>query len=90
MSVISKLEPPDSKPGFTIEHILLSVTVVSTSESAGQFDDTCSGIIRRELAKYHGVTEALSEVQYKHTKIEVHQDGCQCGICDSARKATPF
>lgn len=90
MSALSKLEPPDSKPGFTIEHILLSVTIVSTSESAGQFDDSCASILRRELAKYNGVTEVLPEVQYKHTKIEVHQDGCVCGICDSARNATPF
>lgn len=67
--------------GLTVEHILLSVTVVSTKESAGQFDDTCAGILRRELAHYHGIVRVEPTVLYNHTKIDQHPNGCDCGIC---------
>lgn len=67
--------------GLTVEHVMLSITVVSTKESAGQFDDSIAGVVRRELVKHHGVVDVLPEVLYKHTKIEQHSNGCECGYC---------
>lgn len=43
-SVISDPQGGGFKKGFTIEHIMLSITVVSTKDSAGQFDDSCANI----------------------------------------------
>ena len=67
--------------GLTIEHVLLSVTVVSNKESAGQFDDSIARIVECGLAEYHGVIRVDANVQYNHTKIEHHPNGCECGKC---------
>lgn len=75
--------------GLTVEHVMLSVTVVSTKESAGQFDDSIAGIVRRELMKYHGVISVLPEVLYKHTKIEQHPNECECGYCKPRDQFSP-
>jgi hypothetical protein len=80
---ISPFDPKEGfKKGFTIEHILLSITVISTKEGAGQFDDSCAHIVAKGLKEYHGVVDVLPEVLYKHTKIEQHADCCGCGLCD--------
>lgn len=68
--------------GFTVEHIMLSITVISTKESAGQFDDSCAYIVEKGLNEYHGVVRSQTEVLYKHTKIEQHPNDCTCGFCD--------
>lgn len=80
---ISTPETPEGniKAGLTIEHVLLSVTIVSNKESAGQFDDSCSHILERELKTYHGILRVESKVLYEHTKIEYHHEGCECGKC---------
>ncbi len=75
------LSTPETKPGLTIEHVLLSVTVVSNRHSAGQFDDSCASIVNRELSEYHGVERVEAKVLYEHTKIEKHIHGCECGKC---------
>lgn len=67
--------------GLTIEHILLSVTIVSTKESAGQFDDSCAHHIEKNLKEYHGVKRVDAKVLYEHTKIENHPNECECGKC---------
>ena len=67
--------------GLTVEHILLSVTVVSTKESAGQFDDSASYLLRKHLKEYHGVKTVEAQALYCHSKVEQHSDGCQCGHC---------
>lgn len=67
--------------GFTVEHVLLSVTIVSTKESAGQFDDSCAHLIEKHLMDYHGVVRVEAKVHYKHTKIDMHANDCGCGIC---------
>lgn len=66
--------------GLTIEHIMLSITVVHTNKIM-QYDDSAAGILRRELMKYHGVKSVNPEVFYDHTKIEKHSEGCECGKC---------
>lgn len=68
--------------GFTVEHIMLSVTIVSTKESAGQFDDSCAHQVEKAMKAYHGVVQVIPEVLYKHTKIEQHPNECTCGYCD--------
>lgn len=68
--------------GYTVEHVMLSVTIISTKGSAGQFDDSCSHVLIKGLKEYHGVERVLSEVLYKHTKIENHSNECTCGYCD--------
>lgn len=68
--------------GYTVEHVMLSVTIVSTKASAGQFDDSCSYVLIEGLKKYHGIERVLPEVLYKHTKIENHPNECTCGYCD--------
>ena len=73
-------QPEGFEFGKTIEHIMLSVTVVSTNRIC-QYDDTCAGIIRRTLKEYGGVMAVNAEVLYKHTKTEVHPDGCECHYC---------
>jgi len=78
---IQPTELPTAENGLTVEHILLSITVVSTKESAGQFDDTCARIVERELMKYHGIKTVDARVQYQHTKIEKHFEGCNCQHC---------
>lgn len=71
--------------GLTIEHVLLSVTIVSTKESCGQFDDSCSFILVRALREYHGVVRVDVEVLYQHTKIEQHPNECECDKCKPNR-----
>lgn len=72
---------PNYHDGLTVEHILLSITVVSNKESAGQFDDSCAHQVVKNLMEYHGVKSVRAEVFYQHTKIEQHVEGCQCGNC---------
>lgn len=68
--------------GYTVEHVMLSVTIISTKESAGQFNDSCAHILQKRLMEYHGVKRVIPEVLYKHTKIENHSNECACGYCD--------
>lgn len=70
--------------GLTLEHVLLSITIVSTKESCGQFDDSCSFILERALKEYNGVVNVDSKVLYQHTKIEQHTNECECGYCKPA------
>lgn len=70
--------PPE---GLTIEYILLSVTVVSNKESAGQFDDSCARLVEKHLREYHGVERVEARVQYEHTKIMKHPAVCECQYC---------
>jgi hypothetical protein len=67
--------------GLTVEHILLSVTIVSTKESAGQFDDSCANQLEKAMKEYHGVQRVRADVLYNHTKIVMHSNDCECGIC---------
>lgn len=67
--------------GLTVEHILLSITIVSNKESAGQFDDSCAYQIQKNLMEYHGVKSVDAQVLYNHTKIENHPNRCECGHC---------
>lgn len=75
------IELPPPVDGFTIEYVLLSVTVVSGKGSAGQFDDSCAHLIEKHLSEYHNVHRVDAQVQYKHTKIEQHTVGCECRVC---------
>lgn len=75
-------DPIGFERGFTIEHVMLSVTVVSKEGSAGQFDDSIAHLVRKHLPEYFGVVDVLPEVLYKHTKIEQHRKGCECGYCN--------
>lgn len=77
-------------PGFTIEHILLSVTVVHTNRII-QYDDSCAHLIKKYLHEYNGVLTIDAQVLYNHTKVDSHIDGCECGMCSMARvvKALP-
>lgn len=81
-----KVSMPAEPAGLTIEHILLSVTVISTKESAGQFDDSAAFLVKEGLVTYHGVRHVDARVQYEHTKIEKHPLGCECGLCELAAK----
>lgn len=74
-------DPVGFEVGLTIEHILLSVTVASTKESAGQFDDSAAYQVRKALMEYHGIKSVDAQVLYAHTKIEQHVKGCECGHC---------
>lgn len=67
--------------GLTIEHIMLSVTVVSTKESAGQFDDSIAYQIQKVMPEYHGVKTVVAKVLYEQTKIEKHANHCECPFC---------
>ena len=67
--------------GLTVEHIMLSVTIISTKESAGQFDDSCAYQLEKAMKEYHGVVRVDARVLYKHTKIENHPNECSCGVC---------
>lgn len=80
-SISEPSEPEGCGVGLTIEHVLLSVTIVSNKDSAGQFDDSCSRILERELLAYHGIQRIDARVLYEHTKIEKHSLGCECGKC---------
>lgn len=81
---ISETPPPHD--GFTIEYVLLSVTVVSGEGSAGQFDDSCAHLVEKYLVEYHGVARVDAQVQYQHTKIEQHVKGCECGVCKPTQR----
>lgn len=67
--------------GLTIEHVLISVSVISTKESAGQFDDSIAGLVERGLKEYRGVKAVGTTVLYQHGKIEQHADNCVCHYC---------
>lgn len=78
----SLTEPPAGfEKGLTIEHVLLSVTIVSNKESAGQFDDSCASQLEAAMLKYHGIERIEAKVLYQHTKIENHVNDCHCGKC---------
>lgn len=81
--------PTGLQAGLTIEHILLSVTVVSTKESAGQFDDSAARQAQKALMEYHGVKSVNAQVLYDHTKIEQHVEGCECGKCTLIQTPEP-
>lgn len=83
MGVVNQetVPPTGFEHGLTIEYVMLSVTVVSNKESAGQFDDSIAHLIEKHLPEYHGVTRVDAQVLYKHTKIEHHVDRCECGVC---------
>lgn len=75
------VKPPEGfERGFTIEHILLSITVVHTNKIM-QYDDSCAHLIRKHLEEYNGVVRVDANVLYNHTKVDAHQKGCECGIC---------
>lgn len=67
--------------GLTVEHVLLSVTLVSDKTSAGQFDDSCARAVEQKLKEYRGMKRVEAKVLYNHTKIENHPDRCDCGYC---------
>lgn len=72
---------PSNERGFTVEHIMLSVTVVHTNQII-QYDDSCASILKKKLEKeYAGVVRVDAFVLYDHTKTEVHSEGCECGKC---------
>jgi len=77
----AKAAPKDWELGHTVEHILLSVTVVHTNQII-QYDDSCAYLIQKHLKDYTGVVRVEAQVQYNHTKTDVHIKGCQCGICN--------
>lgn len=80
MESVQTSTPPNPN-GFTIEYVMLSVTVVSGEGSAGQFDDSIAHIISKHLPEYYGVIRVEPEVLYRHTKIERHFEWCECGVC---------
>lgn len=66
---------------MTIEHILLSVTVVSTNKLI-QYDDSVARIVERGLKdNYNGVVRVKAEVFYNHGQHQIHVDHCGCGQC---------
>lgn len=65
---------------MTVEHILISVTVVHINKLI-QYDDSCANILERELLKYNGVNRVFTTVHYNHCNDEVHQDDCSCHFC---------
>jgi hypothetical protein len=73
--------------GLTVEHVMLSVTVISTKKSCGQFDDSCAYQLKKALYDYAGVKEVRTQVLYNHTKIEQHANECQCGYCNAELSA---
>jgi len=70
----------DAKGKF-VEHIMLSISIVSDRTSAGQFDDSCAYTIEKALSEYHGIKSVSAEVLYHHTKIEEHSENCACHFC---------
>lgn len=66
--------------GFTVEHILLSVTVVSTNKII-QYDDSVAMILADGLREYTGVESVKADVLYQHTKVETHPNSCTCHFC---------
>jgi hypothetical protein len=74
-------EPEGGERGFTIEHILLSITVVHTNRIM-QYDDTCANIVKKKLEEeFKGVVRVNAHALYDHSKIDAHTKGCQCHIC---------
>jgi hypothetical protein len=80
-SIAPPIEPTGFETGLTVEHILLSVTIVSTKESAGQFDDSCAHQLQKAMMTYHGVKTAHVTVFYEHGKVKQHSNTCECGHC---------
>lgn len=68
---------PASPTGFTVEHVLLSVAVVSVSRLA-QYDDSCAHILKKAFREYGEVRFVEPNVIYNHTTSEIHQVGCGC------------
>lgn len=79
--MIDNTLPIGFERGLNVEHVLLSVTIVSTKEGAGQFDDTCASQLEKALRDYHGVKRVEAKVLYAHSKVEEHANDCQCGKC---------
>lgn len=81
MNCSTKPETPEGgEAGFSIEHILLSVTVVHTNRII-QYDDSCARLLEIHLKEYSGVVRVDAKVQYEHSKTDIHIKGCECGIC---------
>jgi len=80
--------PEGGEAGFTIEHILLSVTVVHTNRIM-QYDDSCASILNRELKQYGGVVRTSAIALYCHGKTEVHLLNCECGLCGPRKDDCP-
>lgn len=77
----TELDPtPPTNTGLTVEHILISVAVVHTNQIM-QYDDSCAHLIGKGLKEFNGVQSVQADVLYKHTKIEVHLEKCECGYC---------
>jgi len=80
----TEIEAPKTPEGFenglTVEHILLSVTVVHTNKIM-QYDDSAARILERALLTYGGVKSVNAKAQYDHGRIDTHSNGCECGKC---------
>jgi len=73
-------EPDGFEKGFSVEHILLSVTVVHTNRIM-QYDDSAARILEKELLTYNGIKSVNAKAQYDHGKTDIHANGCECGKC---------
>lgn len=90
----SIIEPPSMEgfeKGLSVEHILLSVTVVHTNRII-QYDDSCINILKRTLEDdYNGVQRVDVKVHYDHGQTHIHPNNCECGICKPAtNQSTPL
>jgi hypothetical protein len=73
--------PEGFREGKTVEHILISVTVVHTNKII-QYDDSIAHIVQVGLEGYIGLERVVVRPHYEHGKIEQHVGGCKCGHCD--------
>lgn len=73
--------------GLTVEHVLLSVTIVMDKTAVGQLDDSSARAVQRAIEDYCGVRYVDAKVLYNHTKIEHHPNHCECGICVPPKRA---
>lgn len=72
---------PPPLDGYSVEHILLSVTVVHENRIM-QYDDSCGTILKKALENgYAGVVRVFPQALYKHGQTEVHAKGCECHYC---------
>lgn len=86
LTQVESVTPPEGgEPGFKIEHILLTVTVVHNRD-IGQLDDSAAYLVKRELGQYNGVLTVEATALYDHVKEEVHVKSCTCHWCNEARK----
>lgn len=88
LTQVASVAPPEGgEPGFKIEHILLTVTIVHTRE-IGQLDDSAAYLVKRELSQYNGVLTVDATALYDHVKEEVHVKNCTCHWCTEAKQKT--